>query len=152
MNVLTPLFTTECIALNCPAKNKGEVFAAAASLFASQLDTISADSVLSFLNAREQLGSPGVGAGVAIPHGRVKGLKHPCAAFIKVANPIDFAAPDQLPVTILVFLLVPEKATQEHLEILSAIAQILSDSSARTALEHEGDPEKICQLLCQWKT
>ena len=152
MNVLTPLFTTECIALNSPAKNKDEVFAAAATLFANQLDTISADSVLSFLNAREQLGSTGLGAGLAIPHGRVKGLKHPCAAFITVANPIDFSAPDQLPVTILVFLLVPEKATQEHLESLSAIAQILSDPSARAALKNEDDPEKVCQLLCQWKT
>jgi len=152
MNVLTPLFTSDCIALNSPAKNKTEVFAAAAALFANQLNTISADLVLSFLNAREELGSTGLGAGVAIPHGRVKGLKHPCAAFIKVATPIEFAAPDQLPVNILVFLLVPEKATQEHLEILSAIAQLLSDPVARAALENEIDPEKVCQLLRQWKT
>lgn len=152
MNVLSPLFTTNCIALNSPAKNKSEVFAAAAALFAEQLKPISADTVCSFLNAREQLGSTGLGAGVAIPHGRVKGLKHPCAAFIKVATPIDFAAPDQLPVSILVFLLVPEKATQEHLEILSAITQVLSDPKARVALENEIDPEKVCQLLCHWKT
>ena len=152
MNVLTPLFTADCIALNSPAKNKSEVFTAAAALFANQLNTISADLVLSFLNAREDLGSTGLGAGVAIPHGRVKGLKHPCAAFIKVATPIEFAAPDQLPVNILVFLLVPEKATQEHLEILSAIAQLLSDPIARAALENEIDPEKVCQILRQWKT
>jgi PTS system nitrogen regulatory IIA component len=69
-----------------------------------------------------------------------------------VATPIEFAAPDQLPVNILVFLLVPEKATQEHLEILSAIAQLLSDPIARAALENEIDPEKVCQLLRQWKT
>ena len=55
MNVLTPLFTADCIALNSPAKNKSEVFTAAAALFANQLNTVSADSVLSFLNAREQL-------------------------------------------------------------------------------------------------
>jgi PTS system nitrogen regulatory IIA component len=152
MNVLTPLFTADCIVLNSPAKNKSEVFTAAAALFANQLNTVSADSVLSFLNAREQLGSTGLGAGVAIPHGRVKGLKYPCAAFIKVATPIEFAAPDQLPVNILVFLLVPEKATQEHLEILSAIAQLLSDPIARAALENEIDPEKVCQILRQWKT
>jgi PTS system nitrogen regulatory IIA component len=109
-------------------------------------------SVVEFLNAREDLGSTALGAGVAIPHGRVKGLKLPSAAFIRLKNPIEFAAPDGDPVSILIFLLVPEKATQQHLEILSSIAQLLSDAEARQFLASANDPVKVCELLQQWGT
>ncbi|MDZ4055860.1 MAG: PTS sugar transporter subunit IIA, partial [Polynucleobacter sp.] len=102
------------------------------------------------LNAREDLGSTALGAGVAIPHGRVKGLKEPIAALMRLIDPIEFAAPDGAPVSTLIFLLVPEKATQQHLEILSSIAQLLSDPEARDKIAHENDPEKVCQLLQQW--
>jgi len=121
----------------------------AAKLFSNQIG-INADLVVEFLNAREALGSTALGAGVAIPHGRVKGLKQPIAAFIRLKNPIDFAAPDGEAVSILIFLLVPEKATQEHLEILSSIAQLLSDADARRTLSTEAGPEKICELIQSW--
>jgi PTS system nitrogen regulatory IIA component len=106
--------------------------------------------VVGFLNAREDLGSTALGAGVAIPHGRVKGLKHPIAAFVKLKDPVEFAAPDGEAVSILIFLLVPEKATQQHLEILSSIAQLLSDQDARKSLASETDPDKVCQFLQTW--
>jgi PTS system nitrogen regulatory IIA component len=96
------------------------------------------------------LGSTALGAGVAIPHGRVKGLKQPIAAFIKLKEPIEFAAPDGEAVSILIFLLVPEKATQQHLEILSSIAQLLSDPDARKSLANETRPEQVCHLLQHW--
>jgi len=121
----------------------------AAKLFSNQIG-INADLVVEFLNAREALGSTALGAGVAIPHGRVKGLKQPIAAFIRLKNPINFAAPDGEAVSILIFLLVPEKATQEHLEILSSIAQLLSDADARRTLSTEAEPEKICELIQSW--
>jgi len=69
------------------------------------------------LFTRERLGSTGLGHGVAIPHGRIKGLKSPMAAVLQLAQPIAFDAPDDLPVSLLIFLLVPEAATQKHLEI-----------------------------------
>jgi len=77
-------------------------------------------------------------------------LKQPIAAFIRLKNPIDFAAPDGEAVSMLIFLLVPEKATQEHLEILSSIAQLLSDADARKILSTESDSGKICQLIQNW--
>ena len=80
------------------------------------------------LFARERLGSTGLGHGVAIPHGRIKGLKAPMAAVFQLASPIGFDAPDEQPVNLLIFLLVPEAATQKHLEILSEIAELLSDA------------------------
>jgi PTS system nitrogen regulatory IIA component len=149
MNALTELFTLDCIALKSPSKNRAELFAAVGELFAKQAG-LDAQAIVGFLNAREDLGSTALGAGVAIPHGRVKGLKHPIAAFIKLKNPIEFAAPDGEAVFILIFLLVPEKATQQHLEILSSIAQLLSDQDTRKILAAEINPEKVCQLLQTW--
>jgi PTS system nitrogen regulatory IIA component len=69
---------------------------------------------------------------------------------MRLKDPIEFAAPDSEPVSILIFLLVPEKATQQHLEILSSIAQLLSDSDAREKLASATDPMKVCELLQQW--
>ena len=149
MNALTDLFTLDRIALDNPSKSRAEAFAAAGALFAKEAG-LEADSVVGFLNAREDLGSTALGAGVAIPHGRVKGLKQPIAAFIKLKEPIEFAAPDGEAVSILIFLLVPEKATQQHLEILSSIAQLLSDPDARKALATETGPEQVCHLLQHW--
>lgn len=149
MNALTELFTLDCIVLESPSKNRAEVFAAVGELFAKQAG-LDAQAIVGFLNAREDLGSTALGAGVAIPHGRVKGLRHPIAAFIRLKNPIEFAAPDGEPVSILIFLLVPEKATQQHLEILSSIAQLLSDQDIRKTLAAEINSEKVCQLLQAW--
>ena len=149
MNALTDLFALDRIALNSPSKNRAEAFAAVGQLFTKQAG-LEAEAIVGFLNAREDLGSTALGAGVAIPHGRVKGLKHPIAAFVKLKEPIEFAAPDGEAVSILIFLLVPEKATQQHLEILSSIAQLLSDQDARKSLASEDSPEKVCQLLQTW--
>jgi PTS system nitrogen regulatory IIA component len=149
MNALTNLFTPDCIALAVPAKSRADAFAAAGELFSKQTG-IEANSVVEFLNARENLGSTALGAGVAIPHGRVKGLKQPSVAFMRLQDPIDFAAPDGEPVSILIFLLVPEKATQQHLEILSSIAQLLSDADARQTLSSVEDSAKVSELLQHW--
>ena len=149
MNALTHLFTPNCIALDNPAKSRADAFAAAGDLFAKHVG-IDASAVIEFLNTREDLGSTALGAGVAIPHGRVKGLKQPSAAFMRLKEPIEFAAPDGEPVSILIFLLVPEKATQQHLEILSSIAQLLSDTDARSFLSSSNDPIKVCERLQQW--
>lgn len=150
MNVLTDLFTTDGINLNDLAKSKAEAFENASQHFGKKLN-IPAETVLGFLNARENLGTTGLGAGVAIPHGRIKGLKQAYAAFFRLNTPIEFNAPDGQAVSLLIFLLVPEKATQEHLEILSAIAQLLSDAQVREQLQTESSPEKVQQLICHWE-
>ena len=149
MNALTDLFALDRIALNSPSKNRAEACATVGQLFAKQAG-LEAEAIVGFLNAREDLGSTALGAGVAIPHGRVKGLKSPIAAFVKLKDPIEFAAPDGEAVSILIFLLVPEKATQQHLEILSSIAQLLSDQDARKSPASEESPEKVCQFLQTW--
>jgi len=104
------------------------------------------------LFARERLGSTGLGHGVAIPHGRIKGLKSPMAAVFQLAQPIGFDAPDEQPVSLLIFLLVPEAATQKHLEILSEIAELLSDTALRERLKSSTDAAGLHTLIATWRS
>lgn len=146
MNILSDLFTTDYIVINSPAKNRGEAFTIAGNLFKSKLG-IRSGLVVDCLNARENLSSTALVAGVAIPHGIVAGIQIPVGCLIKLAEPIDFAAPDGDKVTILIFLLFPQITTHEHLQILSSLAQHLLDVAIRKTLLSEQCPEKICQLL-----
>jgi nitrogen PTS system EIIA component len=88
---------------------------------------------------------------VAIPHGRIKGLKNPLAAVLRVQQAIPFDAPDDEAVLLLIFLLVPEAATQRHLEILSEIAEMLSDRDLRERLKTEPDATGVHKLISDWE-
>jgi len=101
--------------------------------------------------ARERLGSTGLGQGVAIPHGRIKGLKDALGAFVRLAQPVPFDAPDAKPVTLLFVLLVPEQATEKHLQILSELAQMFSDRALRDAMTGAADAAALHQLIAAWQ-
>ena len=94
----------------------------------------------------------GLGHGVAIPHGRIKGLKAPMAAVFLLSQAIGFDAPDELPVRLMIFLLVPEAATQKHLEILSEIAELLSDASLRERLNLCTSATELHGLIANWQS
>ena len=104
------------------------------------------------LFARERLGSTGLGYGVAIPHGRIKGMKTPLAAVFRLADPIGFDSPDEKPVCLMIFLLVPEASTQKHLEILSEIAEMLSDVVLRDKLKSCNDAQELHHLIANWQS
>ena len=89
---------------------------------------------------------------MAIPHGRIKGLKSPMAAVFQLQNPIGFDAPDEQPVVLLIFLLVPEAATQKHLEILSEIAELLSDAGLREQIKSSNDAAQLHALIAGWQS
>ncbi len=99
------------------------------------------------LFAREKLGSTGLGQGVAIPHGRIKGLKQAVGAFLRLATPVPFDSPDGRPVDLLFVLLVPEQATEQHLQILSELAQNFSDRAFREKLHAAADPAAVVALF-----
>ena len=121
-----------------------------ADLFERELGVARA-VVFDSLFAREKLGSTGLGQSVAIPHGRIKGLRDAIAAVVRVAEPIPFDSPDGQPVRLLVFLLVPEHATEEHLEILSELAELLSDTGIRETLMTSDDAASIHRVLATWE-
>jgi nitrogen PTS system EIIA component len=133
MNRLPNLLPLTHIRVGLEITSKKRAFEEAGLLF-EELHGLARASVADSLFARERLGSTGLGHGVAIPHGRIKGLKVPMLAAFLLASPIGFDAPDELPVKLLFFLLVPEASTQKHLEILSNIASLLSQSAFREGL------------------
>ena len=104
-------------------------------------------AVTESLFARERLGSTGLGDGVAIPHGRLKGLKEPKIAIVQLQSPIGFDALDGAPVDLLFALLVPENATQKHLDLLAQIAEILSDDAKRSMLKTATDAHELIKAL-----
>jgi PTS system nitrogen regulatory IIA component len=131
--------------------SKKRAFEEAGLLFEA-LHGLSRALVADSLFARERLGSTGLGHGVAIPHGRIKGLKSPMAAVFQLAKPIGFDAPDEQPVGLLIFLLVPEASTQKHLEILSEIAELLSDASLREKIKTTQDASALHSIVAHWNS
>src|SRR6266550_1174368 len=107
--------------------------------------------VFDSLFARERLGSTGLGQGVAIPHGRIKGLKEAVAAFVRLAQPVPFDAPDGKPVSLVFLLLVPEQATEQHLRVLSELAQMFSDKALREAMSGAPHAGALHQLITAWQ-
>lgn len=133
------------------ASSKKRAFEEAGLLF-ERLHGLSRALVTDSLFSRERLGSTGLGHGVAIPHGRIKGLKAPMAAVFQLVEPIVFDAPDEQPVALMIFLLVPEAATQKHLEILSEIAELLSDAALREKLANCTDAAELHGLIAGWRS
>ncbi|MEM0955321.1 MAG: PTS sugar transporter subunit IIA [Pseudomonadota bacterium] len=90
--------------------------------------------LFSNLLAREKLGSTALGDGIAIPHCRIGGCEQPLVALMTLSEPVDFDAADRQLVDILFFLIVPEEAAQEHLDVLAGLAGLLSQANFRAAL------------------
>ena len=151
MNRLASILPPAQVLVSLDATSKKRAFEEAGLLFEG-LHGLSRALVTDSLFARERLGSTGLGHGVAIPHGRIKGLKSPMAAVFQLGSPIGFDAPDEQPVVLLIFLLVPEAATQKHLEILSEIAELLSDAPLREKIKSSADAAELHSMIADWKS
>ena len=151
MNRLSSILPVAQVLVGLEATSKKRAFEEAGLLF-ENLHGLSRALVTDSLFARERLGSTGLGHGVAIPHGRIKGLKSPMSAVFQLAQAIGFDAPDEQPVSLLIFLLVPEAATQKHLEILSEIAELLSDAALREKIKTSPDQASLHALIATWQS
>lgn len=151
MNRLAAILPPAQVLVQVEVTSKKRAFEEAGLLF-EELHGLSRALVADSLFARERLGSTGLGHGVAIPHGRIKGLKSPMAAVFQLAHPIGFDAPDEQPVGLLIFLLVPEASTQKHLEILSEIAQLLSDTVLREKIKSTQEASVLHNIVATWNS
>ena len=150
MTNLAKILQAQNVVLDLEVSSKKRAFEQAGLIFENNCG-IARSTVSDNLFARERLGSTGLGHGVAVPHGRVKGLKAPLAAFVRLAQPIPFESPDGEPVSLLVFLLVPDHVTQQHLEILSEVAEMFSSDSFREILTTDPDPLSVHARLIAWQ-
>jgi len=150
MNPIAQLLTPATIVVDVGADSKSRLFDEVGALFERNAG-LSRTMVASSLAAREKLGSTGLGQGIAIPHGRIKGLAKATGAFVRLAMPIPFDAPDGKPVSQLFVLLVPEHATEEHLQLLSELAQMFSQRAFRDRLANAGTADELHALFRAWE-
>jgi len=149
MNLIASLLPLSNVVLDLDVSSKKRVFEQAGLLFENN-HSIARSQVFDSLFAREKLGSTGLGQGVAIPHGRIKSLKDAIGAIVRMKQPIPFDAPDGLNVGLIFVLLVPERATDLHLQILSDLAQMFSDKPFRERLLNAGSTAELHQLITDW--
>jgi len=153
MMEIKQLLPVERIVYGVSVSSKKRALEAVSNLLAEATEVgLSEIDIFDGLIARERLGSTGLGHGVAIPHGRFKGINQAIAAFIKFEQGIDFDAIDGEPVDLVFALMVPEESTEEHLQLLASLAEMFSDASFREHLRHSESSAEIAAIFGQWQS
>ncbi len=135
---LTDLLSPDRVALIDQVVDRGGVLDEAARLLTAD-PAGEAAAIADCLRQRERLGSTAIGHGVAIPHGRSNIFAEVRAAFLRLRRPVDFDAGDGLPVDLVFAMTVPEHFTQQHLQLLSELAEVFADPGFRDALRAAPD-------------
>ena len=144
---LQTILTSGRSLVNVPGGSKKRALEQIANLIGREVPDLDTQAVYEALIAREKLGSTGFGNGIAIPHCRLKGCETPVSALLHLDAPIDFDAIDGAPVDLLFVLLVPEAATDAHLELLRQIASMLDRKDVREKLRSAQSNEALYQVV-----
>ncbi len=116
---------------------------------AYQDSNLSKSKVLDGLLAREKLGSTGLGEGIAIPHCRIEELDKIYVTMLKLEEGVEYEASDDKPVFFFFFLVVPEDANDEHLELLANLAELLDNELLRKSIQKSSNARELYQILIQ---
>ncbi len=103
--------------------------------------------IFEVLLERERLGTTGIGSGVAIPHGKLKGLDRIYAIFARLERPIDFDSIDDQPVDVIFLLLAPETASADHLKALARISRLLRNQGICDKLRGSSGGDALYAVL-----
>jgi len=141
------LLEEDRISLGDPLTSKKKVLERLAALLTREGRPPGSEQIYEKLLERERLGSTGMSHGIAIPHARIKGLRQPRSAFLRLDQPIDFDALDGQPVDLVFGLLVPEQATDEHLALLAELARLFADSQLCSQVRAARNAAEVRQLL-----
>jgi PTS system nitrogen regulatory IIA component len=144
---IADLLTPERIVFEVNVSSKKRAMELLSKQLASATTGLNTADILNRLIARERLGSTGFGHGVAIPHSRMDNIENAIGAVLKLQQGIDFDAADQQPVDFLFALLVPEASTDEHLELLSQLAEMFSEETIRTQLRTAKNARELIQIF-----
>lgn len=151
MNPVGELLRVEDIHLDLDVPDKGRLLGRIAELL-SRRHGLSEAQILESLTAREQLGSTGLGHGVAIPHARMPQCYAAAGAFVRTRVAIPFDAPDRKPVSLFLGLVVPKQAAERHLQLLAAAAGMFSERTFRDELRASTEPGTVRDLLAAWES
>ena len=148
---LTEILAPERVLCREPCGSKKRALELIARLAADSVPELDEDELLTSLNARERLGSTGLGDGIAIPHCRLPHCERAVAALLTLEAPIDFASIDEKPVDLVFALMVPEDATDEHLELLGRLARLFVETDLCRALRRSRDRDELYErMLDAW--
>jgi len=139
------LLTSERTHFQVQGVSKKRLLDQAAQMAAATCKDLSEQQIFDALVARERLGSTGIGEGIAIPHCRLPQCEQAFGVLLRLAEPIDFDAIDGKPVDLVFALLVPEEATEEHLQVLAMLARNFNEESYRSALRCAPDNRQLFQ-------
>lgn len=146
MDDFSDILPPEAVFHNLTAASKKALFQSLAGLAERQLG-LDARHVAERLGERERLGSTGFGGGVAIPHGKVDGLDRVVGLFAKLAQPMEFAAIDGMPVDLVFLLLSPPGAGADHLKALARVSRRLRDRPFVAKLRGAGSSDALYALF-----
>jgi nitrogen PTS system EIIA component len=149
MNTISSLLRIEDIVLGLVVSNKTELLDAIGRHL-ERSHGLPHELVTRDLSRREQVGSTGLGEGVAVPHARFGNLDRILAAYLHLELPIPYDAPDGKPVSDFLVLLVPKEATEEHIRILAEAARMFHDRAFRESLRRCADPQEIKRSFDSW--
>ncbi|MBE9527508.1 MAG: PTS sugar transporter subunit IIA [Proteobacteria bacterium] len=141
------LIKIDQIQINVNANSKKKALETISQIISDCYPQYPSNKVFETLVERERLGSTGIGHGVALPHGRLSNCKEAIGIFITLTDGVDFNSVDRKKVKFIFALLVPEDSTQEHLEILSKLAQFFRQEDNLQAIEKSTSIETIYQLF-----
>jgi len=150
MMKITEFVTKDRILLSRAITSKKRALELLSECVATAMPGFTAAGIFDCFVTRERLGSTGLGHGVAIPHSRLENVSRPVAAFLKLQEGVDYDAVDREPVDLLCALLVPEKSTDEHLQILAMLAEMFSDQGLCAQLRAATSSTQIYSLLANW--
>ncbi|NQY62184.1 MAG: PTS IIA-like nitrogen regulatory protein PtsN [Alteromonadaceae bacterium] len=146
---LQNLLTPDCTLCAVSGSSKKRIFDTICSLAAKKTSALSHQDLLDSLMKREQMGSTGIGNGIAIPHGRLSQGSQVIAVVVTTAQPIAFDAIDNKPVDIFIALFVPEDSCQEHLSTLQSIAAFFGNKKSSKQIRRCQSDQQLFQLITQ---
>ncbi|GGY58099.1 PTS IIA-like nitrogen-regulatory protein PtsN [Bacterioplanes sanyensis] len=139
------ILTADRAQINVPASSKKKLLQYLAQFIGQRLPGSSEDDIYERLLTRERLGSTGIGEGIAIPHCRLQQCDQALGVLLRLEAPIDYDAVDQQPVDLVFALLVPEEATEEHLQVLALLARNFGTQEFRSALRNAPNAQQLFQ-------
>ena len=149
MNPVGELLRARDVEIDVDLPSRQRVLERLAFLLARQSGLAEPD-ILQSLEARERLGSTGLGHGFALPHARMPQCHAAAAVFVRTRVPIPFDAPDRVPVSKFLGLIVPNVAADRHLRILATAASMFGDRAFRDAADACRDPHRLAELFAAW--
>ena len=146
---LSEILNPDNIIPDLRAKDKEGVLEELVDVIVSHDSSLDRDSLVKVLLEREKLGSTGIGDGIAIPHGKFRGLKHPVISFGRSLEGLDFDSMDGQPAFLFFLLVAPENSASIHLKALAKISKILKNSSFRNVLMQASSSKELYQTIIQ---